>query len=346
MRITEHGGDVFEREIMYDFSANLNPLGMPESVKNALQKSISEWEKYPDPLCRNLVNKLSEHENFAPENIVCGNGAADLIFRIVQAVKPKKAVVCAPSFSEYSKALVQNGSEILTYFLSEQNDFVLDEKILEMLDESVQMLILCTPNNPTGQTIDSELLRRICEKCKANDIVFLCDECFIDFTENAARAEQFLNADVVILKAFTKIYAMAGLRLGYALFGDAELAESVRKKGQFWSVSAPAQTAGEAALDEKFYLEKTIELVKTERGSLTEKLRDFGFKVYPSKANFILFKSELPLDEMLLQEKILIRSCTNFDGLEQGFFRIAVRSHEENSALVSAIERCLNGKKS
>lgn len=340
---SEHGGDVFEREIVYDFSANLNPLGMPESVKNALRKSISEWEKYPDPFCRSLVKKLSERENFPPENIVCGNGAADLIFRIVQTVKPKRSVACAPSFSEYSKALMQIGSEISAYFLSEKSGFALDEKILEMLDESVQMLILCTPNNPTGRTVDGELLRRICEKCEANDIVFLCDECFIDFTENSAHAEQFINPNVVVLKAFTKIYAMAGLRLGYALFGDEKLAESVRKSGQFWSVSAPAQTAGEAALDEKNYLEKTLELVKKEREFLTENLRNFGFKVYPSEANFILFYTKLPLDEMLLSEKILIRNCANFDGLEQGYFRIAVRSHEENSALVSAIERCLNG---
>lgn len=340
---SEHGGDVFEREIVYDFSANLNPLGMPESVKNALRKSISEWEKYPDPFCRSLVKKLSEYENFPPENIVCGNGAADLIFRIVQTAKPQKAVVCAPSFSEYSKALTQNGSEISACFLSEKNGFALDEKILEMLDESVQMLILCTPNNPTGRTVDGELLRRICEKCEANDIVFLCDECFIDFTENAAHAEQFLNPNVVVLKAFTKIYAMAGLRLGYALFGDAKLAEKVRRNGQFWSVSAPAQTAGEAALAEKYYLEKTLELIKNERDFLTEKLQNFGFKVYPSEANFILFYTKLPLDEMLLSEKILIRNCANFVGLEQGYFRIAVRSHEENSALVSAIERCLNG---
>lgn len=340
---SEHGGDIFEREIVYDFSANLNPLGMPESMKNALQKSISEWEKYPDPFCRSLVKKLSERENFPPENIVCGNGAADVIFRIVQTVKPKKAVVCTPSFSEYSKALIQNKCEILHYFLSEKSGFALDEKILEMLDESVQMLILCTPNNPTGRTVDSELLRRICEKCEANDIVFLCDECFIDFTENAAHAEQFINPNVVVLKAFTKIYAMAGLRLGYALFGDAEIAEKVRRNGQFWSVSAPAQTAGEAALDEKNYLEKTLELEKKEREFLTENLRNFGFKVYPSEANFILFYTKLALDEMLLGEKILIRNCANFDGLEQGYFRIAVRSHEENSALVSAIERCLNG---
>lgn len=339
---SEHGGNTFEQDIIYDFSANLNPLGMPESVKNALEKSISQWEKYPDPFCRKLVKKLSEYENFPPEKIVCGNGAADLIFRIVETVKPRKAVVSAPSFSEYSKALTQNGCKISQYFLAEKSGFALDENILDMLDESVEMLILCSPNNPTGRTINGELLRKICEKCETNNIVFLCDECFIDFCENAARAEQFMNPKVVVLKAFTKIFAMAGLRLGYALFGDETLAENVRKKGQFWSASAPAQIAGEAALDEKDYLAKTLELIKKEREFLTEKLQSFGFKVYPSEANFILFYTKLPLDDMLLRQKILIRSCENFSGLSYGFFRIAVRSHEENSTLAAAIERCLN----
>lgn len=343
MNIPKHGGDTFDRDIIYDFSANLNPLGMPLSVKKALENSVSDWEKYPDPYCRRLTKKLSEHENFPPENIVCGNGAADLIYRIVQAVKPKNAVICAPSFGEYSKALTEFGCEISTYFLSEKNDFLLDLGILKMLDERVDMLILCTPNNPTGQTIDGELLRDICRKCNENNIIFLCDECFIDFAEKSADTKCFMNKNMVILKAFTKIYAMAGLRLGYALFGDDVLAVKVREIGQFWSVSAPAQISGEAALDEKEYAEKTAKLIKNEREYLSENLKSFGFKVYPSDANFILFHANIPLDEMLLRQNILIRNCENFSGLSRGFFRIAVRTHEENFALVSAIERCLNG---
>ncbi|MGN0604705.1 MAG: pyridoxal phosphate-dependent aminotransferase [Oscillospiraceae bacterium] len=343
MIVPKHGGDTFGREIRYDFSANLNPLGMPRSVKKALENFVSDWEKYPDPYCRRLTKKLSEHENFPPENIVCGNGAADLIFRIVQAVKPKKAVICAPSFGEYTKALEQCGCEISAYRLAEENGFALDVGITAILDKSVDMLILCTPNNPTGRTIEGGLLREICKKCEENNIIFLCDECFIDFVVNGAGAERFMNKNVVVLKAFTKIYAMAGLRLGYALFGDSTFAEKVRETGQFWSVSSPAQAAGEAALEEKGYAEKTAELIKTEREYLSEKLRRLGLKVYPSEANFILFYAELLLDEMLLRQNILIRNCENFNGLSRGFFRIAVRTHEENFALVSAIERCLNG---
>lgn len=343
MNIPKHGGDTFGCEIRYDFSANLNPLGMPRSVKKALEKSIPDWEKYPDPYCRRLTKKLSEHENFPPENIVCGNGAADLIFRIVQAAKPQKAVVCAPSFGEYTKALEQCGCEISAYRLAEENGFALDGGITAILDQSVDMLILCTPNNPTGRTIESGLLREICRKCEEDNIIFLCDECFIDFVVNGTGAECFMNKNVVILKAFTKIYAMAGLRLGYALFGNSTFAEKVRETGQFWSVSSPAQAAGEAALEEKGYAEKTAELIKTEREYLSEKLRRLGLKVYSSEANFILFYTDLPLDEMLLRQNILIRNCENFSGLSRGYYRIAVRTHDENSALVSAIERCLNG---
>lgn len=343
MIISEHGGDTFERDILYDFSANLNPLGMPQSVKSTLESSVCEWEKYPDPHCRRLVQKLSEHENFPAENIVCGNGAADLIYRSVQAVGPKKAVICVPSFSEYAKALKQNGCEILTYRLSEKKDFLLDDGIIEMLDESVDMLILCSPNNPTGQTINDALLEKLCRKCETENIVFLCDECFLDFTLNGIGAEHFMNSKIIVLKAFTKIYAMAGMRLGYALFGGSRLAEKVRECGQFWSVSAPAQIAGEAALSEKEYAEETVKLIKKEREFLSEKLIDLGLRVYPSEANFILFYSELPIDELLLKEKILIRSCENYAGLSLGFYRIAVRSHEENTAFISALGRCLNG---
>lgn len=343
MIIPKHGGDTFDRDIIYDFSANLNPLGMPKSVKKALENSVSDWERYPDPYCRRLVKKLSERENFSPENIVCGNGAADLIFRIVQAAKPKKAVVCAPSFGEYTKALEQCGCDIAAYRLAEENGFALDVGITAILDKSVDMLILCTPNNPTGRTIESGLLREICRKCEDNNIIFLCDECFIDFVVNGMGAECFMNKSVVILKAFTKIYAMAGLRLGYALFGDSTFAEKVRETGQFWSVSSPAQAAGEAALEEKGYAAKAAELIKIERKYLSENLRRLGLKVYFSEANFILFYTNLPLDEMLLRQNILIRNCENFNGLSRGFFRIAVRTHEENTALISALGRCING---
>lgn len=345
MLISEHGGDIYTRQIEYDFSANLNPLGMPESVKAALKNSVSEWESYPDPLCRKLSCALSEYEDFPAENIVCGNGAADLIYRLVSAVKPKKAVVTAPAFSEYEKALRENGSQIIKHYLLDENGFIVDDGILNNLDSSIDMIFLCNPNNPTGQLVPENLLKRVAEKCLENDILFVCDECFLPFVSDSKSksTRQFINKNVVILNAFTKIYAMAGLRLGCALFGSSGLAEKVQKTGQYWSVSAPAQLAGIAALQEKDYIEKTVQLIKNEREFLMAKLQEFWFKVYNSEANFILFRCDVPLDELLLKEKIAIRNCSNYDGLSDGYFRIAVRSHEENMIIISAIRRCLNG---
>lgn len=342
--IFEHGGDVYGREILYDFSANLNPLGMPESVKKAAAAAAAGSGAYPDPHCRELVRRLAEYEHFPEENIVCGNGADDLIYRTVHALKPKRAVIAAPSFSEYAKALSEVGCGITEHRLEESMGFALHESILQRLTDDNDMMILCSPNNPTGRLIEWSVMRALCDACRDKGIIFLCDECFIDLAEDGGKysARNFMNENIVILKAFTKTFAMAGLRLGYALCGSPETADKIRNSGQFWSVSAPAQAAGIAALGETGYLVKTWELISAERAYLSEMLAGYGFTVYPSDANFILFRSSYPLDELLMRrEKILIRSCANYSGAGEEYFRIAVRSHEENTALAAAVERVI-----
>ena len=336
--VNEHGGDIYGRDIRLDFSANLKPLGMPESVKKAAVSAVEESGRYPDPHCRELVRKLSGYEGISEENIVCGNGADDLIYRIVHALRPKRAVIARPTFSEYAKALREVGCEVTGCAPGE---------IEPALASGVDMLVLCNPNNPTGQLTGCEELKRICEKCRENGVIFLCDECFIDLCENSAAnsVKQFLNSNVIILKAFTKTYAMAGLRLGYALFGSPELAEKVRRSGQYWSVSSVAQAAGIAALDEREYLRKAVKIISEERRYLSAELTRCGFTVLPSDTNFILFGCGLPLDEMLLGEGILIRSFEGSDVPGDGYFRIAVKLHEENEALIDAIEKVMKWQK-
>ncbi len=343
--MNEHGGDIYSHKIKYDFSANLNPLGMPAGVQSALRSHISEWEHYPDPHCRELIAALSTYENVPEEFIVCGNGAADLIYRIVQAVKPRKAVLTAPTFSEYEKALLQQGTEVVKFRLDENSGFAVTDSITEILDGSVDMLFLCSPNNPTGRTVSDDVLKKITEKCLRNDIIFVCDECFLPFVENAEQlsVRNCINQNVIALKAFTKIYSMAGIRLGYAVFGGSGLADMVRHTGQYWSVSSPAQTAGFAALQETGFIERTVRFVSEERDFLFQELKKIGFTVYPSEANFLLFRCELPLDGLLLKEGIALRNCQNYDGLGAGYFRTAVRTHEENTALIEALRRVANG---
>lgn len=342
----EHGGNIFDEDIRFDFSANINFLGMPQKAKQAVINSSSEWEKYPDPYCRKLRKKLAEKHKVTAKKIVCSNGADELIFKTVHCFLPKKAVIAAPCFSEYEKALNECKCEISRFMLNEKNEFFLDSAILETLDDT-DMLILANPNNPTGKLIEKDLLKKICEKCLEKNIIFLCDECFIEFCEEAydRSALCFLNENVIVLRAFTKIYAMPGLRLGYAVFGDEKKAEKTASFGQFWSVSSPALTAGEAALDEKNFIERTVLQTKTEREFLEKELKALGIKVFSADANFILLKSENMLDEILKKEKILIRNCGNFLGLDGNFFRVAVRSRGGNLQLIQALRRNLKWQK-
>lgn len=305
---SEHGGDIFSYEIKYDFSVNLNPLGMPEGVKRAVISAIGSYETYPDPLCRALTGRLAEMEKTVPEKIVCGNGAADLIYRIVSAIRPGTAAVAAPSFGEYEKAARQSGCEIRKFYLREEDDFALSGYFCDFLDGGADLVFLCSPNNPTGRLVPLELLQKIARKCEKKGIIMVCDECFLPFAENPEQsdAKRFLYPNMILLKAFTKIFSMAGIRLGYSLFGDEKLAEAVRKTSQFWSVSAPAQTAGIAALSETEYLVQTARLIRSEREYLSAALGGLGLKVYCSDANFLLFFCDKPLGEMLLRSQFFI----------------------------------------
>ena len=343
--IQQHGGNISHFENILDFSANINPLGIPESVKRAVEASVSEMDKYPDPYCSALRERLAAYEGIPADNIVCGNGADDLIFRIVHAFRPARAIVTAPSFSEYSRALAETGCITTEHILSAESGFELTEGILSQLTPDIDICFICSPNNPTGRTAAPDVLEKIAGKCLENNIILVCDECFLGFVQNGESLSlmRALNENCVILKAFTKLFAVPGIRLGYVVCGSISAAGRIRKSGQFWGVSSLAQTAGIAALGEKDYLRRTVKYVAKERERLTAEMRSMGIMVFESSANFLLFRSCSDLGERLLDEGILIRDCRNFAGLSQGYYRIAVRTHEENTVFLNALRRCLNG---
>lgn len=345
MELFTHGGDTYLKENMIDFSANINPLGMPVSVQKALVESVKQYSSYPDPGCRQLIKQIAAYEQLDEKRIICGNGAADLIFRLVLALRPQRALLLAPTFSEYEKALRVTGSSIQYEQLNAEENFRLTKRVLEKLTKEIDFFILCNPNNPTGQLVAPELLEQILQRCQENDIYLLVDECFLDFVQEKEyyQTQKYLNRGenqrVMILKAFTKLYAMAGLRLGYLLCGQEELVEKLQDCAQAWSVSTPAQIAGIAALGEVEYRRKTIEYITTEREYLYNNIATQGIRVYPSMTNFLLLQSDIPLEEELKKEKILVRSCENFRGLDSSFYRIAVRTAKENKQLIQALER-------
>lgn len=338
-----HGGDIYSKKYRYDFSANINPFGMPERVKAAAMDGVNHSIHYPDIKCRRLRGAIAKKEDVSEDWIVCGNGAAELIFLLTQTLKPAKAVLVSPGFAEYEQALNVIRCKIDYHLLDQEHDFELDGRYLNRLDETVDIAFLCNPNNPTGLLIDQELLLRILDRCKEKNIFLVMDECFLEFVPQALQCTLIKHIksmkNLFVLKAFTKMYGMPGLRLGYGLCSDKELLQSMREQIQPWNVSVPAQMAGIAACDEKEWVVKTCDHIEKERAFLSGELKKLGFKVYESKANYLFFEGPEELMEFCNKEGILIRDCSNYRGLSKGFYRIAVRLHEENETLIKCFQK-------
>lgn len=358
MKKLVHGGDIYtamergkKRDQILDYSANINPLGIPEGVKKAVCRALESCENYPDPLCRKLARAVSGKEGVQEDHLIFGNGAADLIFRLTVALNPKKALVLAPTFAEYETALTAAGCETLHYQLREEDGFGLRKDFFSSLTEELDLIFLCNPNNPTGRLIEPGFMKQILDVCEEKKILAVVDECFIDFLEEPEKItvkDRTANSSYLfILRAFTKNYAMPGLRLGYGICGNQDLLGRLFETGQPWSVSLPAQEAGIAALSENVYLRDARSLIFREREKLAAFLKGLGFRVFPPAANYIFFrlpdgndaayKREFAAD--MAEEGILIRSCANYRGLEEGYFRIAVRKEEENRRLMEALDR-------
>lgn len=343
-----HGGDIYSvkkqtgREDILDFSSNVNPLGLPKAVREAVLRSLDECVNYPDPFCRDLVAALAEFEKIDPQYILAANGAAEIIFRLVLALKPQKALLFAPTFSDYEKALHTVDCVVDYYYLQESTDFSAKEDLLGQINESLDILFLCNPNNPTGQLCSRDLMLKVVSKCQQSKVIVVVDECFMDFVEDREQysvqnaLKEFDN--LCILKAFTKIFAMPGFRLGYVLSSNTALLEKIRLAGQDWSVSTPAQFAGISALQDKEYLRLTKILIKEEREFLIRELKSLGLQVVGSNANYIFFKMSNISDftSKILEKGIMIRSCANYINLSSEYFRVAVKKHEDNLRLITA----------
>lgn len=336
-----HGGDIYGSEVRLDFSANTNPFGTPQGVIDALEAALPQMHRYPDPYCRKLTQAISDFEGVPKEQILCGNGAAELIYAYCEAVRPKSAVELAPTFSEYALALERVGCKVSRFPLRQEQEFALDESFLTYLAEArPEAVFLCNPNNPTGKIIASPLLERILTLCTEKGISLFVDECFLDLSDSGESLKPFLreNPRLFLLKAFTKSYGMAGVRLGYCMSGDPALLTEMSRSVQPWNVSSLAQAAGAAALHEQGFLRKTRAVIAQERQWLQAELEALGLWVCPSHTNFLLFQGDAGLYEKLREKKIAIRNCGNYHGLGPGWYRIAVRLHGENEELIRAMK--------
>ena len=367
----EHGGNWADYEEIcgediLDFSANVSPFGLLENVREAASASLKNAHRYPDPECRDLRKAVADKYGLRSEHLLCGNGAADLIYRIAYAVRPRRAIVPAPDFSEYEKALQQVGCEI-KHWEWMRGDCTIGKTLPKgsqievtecgkiqiglvpasdlsdyILIEDIDMIILSNPNNPSGCLHSPDFLRELAAKCERRQILLVVDECFMDFVDSAhtySLLEFVANCrNLIVIRAFTKFYGMAGLRLGWCATSNADLIAGMKKAGPPWSVSIPAQAAGIAVLSEEAYADRLRGYISAECQQLQSGLQGLGFQVISGAANYILFYSErTDLARLLLERGIAIRDCSNYVGLGPGWYRVAVRLREENERLLREI---------
>lgn len=342
-----HGGDIYSYMEKYnrepiDFSSNINPLGMPEIVKRELMKSINILEKYPDIRNRGLKNAVSEKENIPPDYIFCSNGGSEAVFLTAGALKPKKALIPIPTFGEYEAALYPYGTEIVYYYTKEENGFEIREDILGYIKPEIDIIYLCSPNNPVGNITDIALIEKIISKAVNCSCTVFVDESFMDFAEKGKSSKTMLreNKNLIILKSYTKIYALAGIRAGFLFSSDIEFLNKIERLAPPWNVSAAAAISIESAVKDKSFIKKSIRFIKNERKILMNALQKCEMKVFESDTNYIFFKNTIiqNLGEELEKKGILIRSCSDYTGLNENFFRIAIRTEYENRLFIKAVQ--------
>ena len=333
---------------------------MPDAAAQALREAAAHVGEYPDITAAALTEAVSRMlsgecgREIPEEYLLFGNGASELFLAIVRAFSPEQIVIPVPSFYGYEYAAEAAGSHIEYVYLPEETGFCPGQELLQALTEETDLLFLTNPNNPTGQLMNTEYLHQLLEHCRQQGIIVVLDECFVEFCETdreqpkSMLGETWQYDNLLLVRAFTKSFAMPGVRLGYLVCSNAELREKIRRQLPEWNLSVFAQRAGIACAEQaEGHLQNTVEYVKTERAYLRKGLEKLGIRVVPGEADFLLLYTTQPIYDRLLAKGILIRNCENFRGLGAGYYRIAVKKHEENEVLLQELARgeVIYGKK-
>jgi adenosylcobyric acid synthase len=344
-----HGGDIRSlagqagcmKDELLDFSANINPFGPPDCLRQVVSRSLAEVVHYPDPHCLELRRVIASQFGVASEQVVCGNGSTELLYVLPRALGVCRAVIPIPSYIDYIKAASRAGLEIDTVETNPERGFSVEWDRIEPLLSGEEMLIVGQPGNPSGAMFDPDELLELADRHPST--IFVIDEAFADFLDGYQSLASRGGPNIVVLRSMTKFYAIPGLRLGFAL-APARIARQLSDELQPWSVGSLAQAVGSAVLQEDDYAEETRTRVAGLREELRRALADFGsITVFPSPANYLLARLEKgdmdapELARRLLARRIAIRVCDNYKGLDQQYFRVAVRSSKENERLLSAM---------
>ncbi|TFB23524.1 threonine-phosphate decarboxylase [Lelliottia nimipressuralis] len=356
--MSEHGGNVLETglqlgidpELLLDFSANINPLGLPERVRSLIVSHLDIIMQYPDVEYRHLHQALARASQCDYDQTIAGNGETELIYGLVRTLAPRRAMLLVPGFAEYRRALQQQGCEIIDYALSEQNGFQVDASLLDAVRaHRPDCLFIATPNNPTGLMPDAALLDRLASLCEAQQISLIVDEAFIDFLPQGSTLAPRLAESryLYLLRSLTKFFAIPGLRLGYLLSGNTQTIRQLKRTREPWSVNAFSALVGQHLLLDEDYIARSHAFIARERDFLWQAMTRFSsLAVWEPQANFIFFRclrQGFDLKAALLGHHILIRHCENYPGLDRDYYRIAVRTEAENRRFIDALTHVLQG---
>ena len=349
-----HGGNVKQlaeisgrtpKDIL-DFSANINPLGPPEWALSLIQSRFHDIQHYPDPDCSSLLESIAERYGVGRDQVIVGNGSTEILYLLPRVLPFGPVVIPVPSYIDYTSVVRLSGLSLKTIPLKEENAFKPDIDDIDALLAENGVVFLGQPNNPTGILYEASALRVLARKHPS--AIFIVDEAFADFVENMDSLTRDRPPNVVVLLSLTKIFAIPGIRLGCAV-ADVEIIRRLKAMQPPWSVNAIAQMVGERALQDREYLEKSRSHVTVQRTRQVERLRRMGcFTVYPGAANFLLLRIDRTgmdaafIAAKLLADGIAIRRCQNFEGLGDRFFRIAVRTEEENMKLLTSLAKLIN----
>jgi threonine-phosphate decarboxylase len=349
-----HGGQVFGAarlrgvppDLLLDFSANINPLGPSTKALQRLQRDLPLIRFYPDTKNSELRDLVANEAGIDGDCILFGNGATPLLHLIPRVLKPPKAIILEPSFSEYSAALEQVHCQIHRLLLNPEAGFQLHREALfaALRRTCPDLVILGNPNNPTGNVVPRQLLSELVDTCSKRRIYLVVDESFLDFTPHHSCAfDATKHLHLIVVRSLTKFWALAGLRIGY-LVAHKKLVEKLSAKLEPWSVNTLASAAAAESLRDYKYRDQTLRLVRRERAFLTKQLARLGWlEPLPSETNFLLVRITAAsmtspiLCERLAKRNILIRDCSNFPGLGHRYIRVAIRRRSENQRLIEEL---------
>ncbi len=356
-RYNFHGSDLeiiekiynIRKEDIINFAANVNPLGISPKLKKTLSERIDSIMSYPDREYTLLREKISEYVDADMTDIIVGNGSTELISLFIQIMKPKKALIVGPTYSEYEREISLGGGSSLYYRLEEENDFRIDIQSLEReLTPDVDLLVVCNPNNPTSTAITKDDMRSILDICKSKGIFVMVDETYVEFADDvnsisSVQLSRFYN-NIIILRGISKFFAAPGLRLGYAICGNSDLLKEINKRKNPWTINTLAAVAGEIMFTDEEYINKTWQLISSERKRICGILKTCPYiKFYNPSANFVLIKTlkndvtSLNLFEAAIKQGFMIRDCSTFPFLNNKFIRFCFMMPEQNDALIKTL---------